>query len=159
MTDEAIYIGRRMLTSGKLAHSFITMAHIIECETQVSARQFLRDYPSEVTELIERKASLFTLKSTPGMIGGVYAAPDIDNGKINARPAWQRSSDLPYIPAWRAADQSAYSDSRKASLEKKSDDDAAFRRAIDTLHNRYQRIMPCDRIGFQVWLINQMVKK
>lgn len=159
---EAIYVGRRVINTGKVTHAFVTMAAIIEIETQVASRQYLKDYPSEVTELIERKLSYFTLKQTPGMIGGVYLAGEIEGNsvtRIAAMPSWQRSSDLPYIPAWRAADQNAYEEKRKSQFEKKSEGDKEFAHAIETLRNRYAKIMPGDRIGFQVWLINQMVRK
>ena len=163
---QAVYIGRRVLTSGKIGCSFITPELLSDVIAINEKRDFIKLHPSELTDAIDRQASMFSLKRTPLSIGGIYEAHQIDeNGKVSSisnNPKWisannENFADL--VIAWKMADQSAVNSLAIKRLETKTETDREFAKALDVIKSRYNKIMPGDRVAFQVWFIRELSRR
>jgi hypothetical protein len=164
MEGTAIYIGRRIAHNGKLVHAFVTPKQLDEVIEAMADKTFLA-YPNDFTDWLERKCSLFALKRTPPVIGGNYIAPEITDDRVTKMsndPKWSPEfveGARQYHAAWEAADRSAYMHQRNKTRERNANADPQLTKALDLLRDRYRKVMPGDRIGFQVWLINEILKR
>jgi len=160
---EAIYIGRRMTSQGKIAHGFIRQVQIDSCKAFDEQRRTAA--PGQLAEEIERKASLFALKRSPGGIGCIYNFEGrIEDGRIvsiSGDPAFVRenSGNEGLYSAWWAASDAVDQTVKRQSAERKADADRALTHAIAVLNDRYLKIAPAYRRGFKLWLLEQIEKR
>jgi len=148
---EIVYLGRRMGSDGKIHHAIITHA-LLEKHNGLAA-----DY-------VERRASWFQLKKAPAAVGGVYLAPATldENGKVievvSGQMEYRRAETHPHEATWRTFDRMAETAKRRKAMEARAAKDSALERMVDPLRRTYKALAPSDRLAFQLWLINQLIK-
>lgn len=164
MTDKitAIYVGRRLMQSGKVGHGFI-LQHILDeiaAETDPARTAF------RLIDRAERKTSYFNLKRTPSYIGAPVAFEgEIADGrvvKMKGVPAFisgvpVKTHDLG--AAWGEADRTVTQARDEKSFETKSESKTLLRISVDALKAQYKQIPPSQRRSFMLWLWDEMEKK
>lgn len=141
-TIDVIYVGKRELNSGALAHGFITHAQLTE---------FIEQY---------HKAEGVTLAS----IGGVYKAPGlIENNRVMSlvMNKLQWANTIPanladFVTAWQTLSRDIELGKRRKSAEKNAVADRHLSNAMDVLRDRYRKIPAGFRRGFQLWLLDEL---
>jgi hypothetical protein len=171
MTEEAlekieiVYLGKRMVKGDKIAHAFIlpaTLEKIVDDGEKHERERFKQD----ITERIDRAASLFTAVKGPASIGGVYEGKGlVENGLIVSLVpsglAWRRSVDgnaATFIPAFRVLHDAVELEKRRKAAEKNAVVDKAFINAVAVLRDRYRKIPGGYRRGFMLWLQDELGK-
>lgn len=155
---EVVYVGRRELKDGKLAHAFLLPEQIARAEEERVR------FPSDTTLKLESVISLFSLKKSPSMVGGVYSVDgEVKDGRIHTIRAgtlsWLRPSHSDFVAAWKSADDDAYRAQQRKSLEKRTDADPELMLAVASIRSRYQKIMPAAKRNFQLWLLEQIERR
>lgn len=159
---EVIYMGKRMTTSGKVAHSFITEAQIDAI--LASPGDFEKKFPAETADRMERASSLFQVdKNKPGSVGSVYKTKGIivdgkctslvPNGLVWVRPAHGWSS---WTNGWKVLHDAVELDRRRKTAEKNADNDPGLRNAINTLRDRYRKLPGGYKRSFFLWLQEEL---
>lgn len=161
---EIVYLGKRMVKGDKVAHAFILPARLEKIISDGEGSRF----PQDITEDIDRHASLFTVKGTgPASIGGIYEADGIIvNDSISqlvpTRLQWKRPVNgisAHYLPAWKTMSEGVELYKRRKSAEKNAFADRRFMEAIDVLKDRYRKIPAGYKRGFMLWLQDELGKR
>lgn len=169
MTDpieiDVIYIGRRQSNKGP-SYALITQAELDKCRAYHDSREGLK-LEQMLTEHIDRRASLFSIKASgaPFSIGSVYTIQGNldDDGRITTirggtifKRSTEANADL--IVAWTAADRAVHQAKVAASLEKSAVNDHEMAVAIDVLRARYKKISGANKMGFKLWLMDELAR-
>lgn len=171
-TIDVIYVGKRELKSGALAHGFITHAQLTEFIEQYHKAEDnavgIMRYDQEWTLKLERETSLFPAKGvTLASIGGVYKAPGlIENNRVMSlvMNKLQWANTIPanladFVTAWQTISRDIELGKRRKSAEKNAVADRHLSNAMEVLRDRYRKIPAGFRRGFQLWLLDELEKR
>jgi hypothetical protein len=166
---EAVYLGKRMSPKNKVLCAFIAKSVLLSYNLADFDKSNSGVFPADVTEAIDRAASVFPSKGAPASIGGLYEVEgkQDETGRITSmvvgKYRWLGSLDdeasARYVLAWRTMSNQIEQDKRRQSAEKNAENDPALRNALATLKMRYRKLPPGYRRGFQLWLLEEMEKR
>jgi len=148
-TFELIYMGRRYLQGGKIGHAFTRL-------------QQWENSTGKTTHQLDREASVWPLKSTPSVIGGVYTVEgERSEDRFSIFPKtlkYQRRITHEFVDVWSAQDISLAAEQRRKNLEKRSAKDTRLNHLIEQLRVIYKKMPAADRLAFQMHIVFELTK-